>query len=171
MINKDHMFKVFKRLFCVSLIAGCIGLDSSTGQAQSLADGDRFQETKNCPSDPESEGFFVKKIEVLGNSIFKAEIRSLTQPLENQKITIEKLICLRSTITELYVSRGYITSGAFLPNNQEITEGTVKIQVVEGEIERIEIQGLKRLKDYWLYRTCHAKLSTTYACKACTIRL
>ena len=144
------MFNSFKRLFCVSLITGCIGLDSSTGQAQLLADADRFQEIENCPSDPESEVFFVKKIEVLGNSIFKSEIRSLTQPLENQKITIEKLICLRSAITELYVSRGYITSGAFLPNNQEITEGIVKIQVVEGEIERIEIQGLKRLKDYYI---------------------
>ena len=25
--------------------------------------------------------------------------------------------------------------------------------------------------DFWLYRTCHAKLSTTHACKACTIGL
>ncbi len=24
---------------------------------------------------------------------------------------------------------------------------------------------------FWLYRTCHAKLSTTHACKACTIGL
>jgi hemolysin activation/secretion protein len=103
-----------------------------------------------CPSAPESERFFVKKIQVFGNTILKSEIKALTQPLENQNVTLEELICLRTAITELYVSRGYITSGAFLPNNQDITDGIVQIQVVEGEIERIEIQGLKRLKDYYI---------------------
>lgn len=103
-----------------------------------------------CPSAPESERFFVKKIQVFGNTVLKSEIQALIQPLENQTVTLEELICLRTAITELYVSRGYITSGAFLPNNQEITNGIVQIQVVEGEIEQIEIQGLKRLQDYYI---------------------
>jgi len=45
----------------------------------------------------------------------------------------------------LYTSNGYITSGAFLPP-QDVSDGAIKIQVVEGELERIEIQGLNRLQ-------------------------
>ncbi|PHJ58487.1 hypothetical protein VF14_18970 [Nostoc linckia z18] len=49
-------------------------------------------------------------------------------------------------ITELYIKNGYVTSGAFLPNNQNLTDGVVLIQVVEGEIEKIELAGLTRLQ-------------------------
>ncbi len=103
-----------------------------------------------CPSNPESQRFSLKKIEVLGSTVLKSEIRALTEPLENRAVTLEELICLRTAITQLYVNKGYITSGAFLPNQQDITDGFVQIQVVEGEIERIEINGLQRLQDYYI---------------------
>jgi hypothetical protein len=32
-----------------------------------------------------------------------------------------------------------VTSGAFLPNNQELSNGVVHIQVVEGQLERFDI--------------------------------
>ncbi|HCF26906.1 MAG TPA: ShlB/FhaC/HecB family hemolysin secretion/activation protein, partial [Cyanobacteria bacterium UBA11049] len=45
----------------------------------------------------------------------------------------------------LYIRNGYTTSGAFLPL-QDVSDGLIKIQVVEGELERIEVQGLNRLQ-------------------------
>ncbi|MEM7066488.1 MAG: POTRA domain-containing protein [Cyanobacteria bacterium P01_B01_bin.77] len=36
---------------------------------------------------------------------------------------------------------GYITLGVFLPNNQDLTNGTVQVQMVEGQIEDIQVNG------------------------------
>jgi hemolysin activation/secretion protein len=95
---------------------------------------------------PSGESFFVKEIQVTGYSVLKDEIIKLKRPLENTNITFEQLLQLRSQITKLYVDNGYVTSGAFIPNNQDIASGVVQIQVVEGELEGISILGLKRLQ-------------------------
>jgi hemolysin activation/secretion protein len=91
----------------------------------------------------------VDRIEVEDNTIFEDEIAALIQPLENRDVSFEELVALRSAITNLYTRNGYITSGAFLPNNQDLSNGVVQIQVVEGELETIQIEGLNRLNtDY-----------------------
>ncbi|MFL9466469.1 ShlB/FhaC/HecB family hemolysin secretion/activation protein [Tolypothrix campylonemoides VB511288_2] len=104
------------------------------------------------PPSPTKTSFYVKKIEVLGNTVLKDEINRLVKEYENRKLTFEELITLRSAITELYFKNGYITSGAFLPNNQDLKNGLVEIQVVEGDLERIEINGLNRLRKGYVLR-------------------
>ncbi len=96
---------------------------------------------------PSSDSIFIKKIEVLGNTVLQDEIAALTQPYENREATFEELLELRSAIIQLYIKNGYITSGAFLPNNQDLSTGMIQIQVVEGEVEQIEIGGLRRLRE------------------------
>ncbi|WP_292864057.1 ShlB/FhaC/HecB family hemolysin secretion/activation protein [Nostoc sp. LPT] len=96
---------------------------------------------------PSSDRFFIKKVEVLGNTVLHDEIATLTQPYENRSVTFEELLELRSAIIKLYIRNGYITSGAFLPNNQDLSTGIVKIQVVEGKLELLEIGGLRRLRE------------------------
>ena len=81
----------------------------------------------------------VDRIVVSGNSILQDEIANLTHPLEGKEVSFEDLVNLRSRITQLYVEHGYVTSGAFLPNNQDLTSGIIQIQIVEGSIERIDI--------------------------------
>ncbi|MGF1675741.1 MAG: ShlB/FhaC/HecB family hemolysin secretion/activation protein [Rivularia sp. (in: cyanobacteria)] len=44
------------------------------------------------------------------------------------------------------MEKGYISTGAFIPNNQNVADGIVEIQVVEGELEDIAITGLQRLQ-------------------------
>lgn len=99
-----------------------------------------------CTSNSSGERFLVKKVEVLGSTVLQKEIAALTSRLENREVTFEDLICLRSQITQLYINKKYITSGAFLPNNQVLNDGTVQIQVVEGELEQIEVSGLEYLQ-------------------------
>ena len=65
--------------------------------------------------------------------------------VNDRGITFEDLLKLRSTITQLYIENEYITSGAFLPVNQ-VLEDIVRIQIIEGKLEDIEIIGLKRLQ-------------------------
>ncbi|MCG8365049.1 MAG: ShlB/FhaC/HecB family hemolysin secretion/activation protein [Pseudanabaenales cyanobacterium] len=90
--------------------------------------------------------FSVSQIEVLGSTVLQAQIAALVKPYENRDVAFDDLIELRSAITQLYIEDGYITSGAFLPINQDLSDGVVQIQVVEGELEQISITGLKRLR-------------------------
>jgi hemolysin activation/secretion protein len=105
--------------------------------------------TQESPEVTPSSGerFFIKKIEVRGNTVLQDEIAALTQRYENHEVTFEDLLELRSAIVQLYIENGYITSGAFLLNNQGLSSGIVQIQVVEGELEQIEIGGLNRLRE------------------------
>ncbi len=98
------------------------------------------------------ERFLVKTVEVLGNTVLQEQITELIEEIENQEVTFEDLIELRSKITQLYINNGYVTSGAFLLNNQALDSGTVQIQVVEGELERIELNGLNRLRPDYVLR-------------------
>lgn len=92
----------------------------------------------------------VRTIEVLGSTVFsKKELEEITAPFINKILTFEQLLAIRSAVTNLYIERGYETSGAFLPF-QDFTSGKLQVQVVEGEIESIEIEGLKRLNDSYV---------------------
>ncbi|MBD6617231.1 ShlB/FhaC/HecB family hemolysin secretion/activation protein [Komarekiella sp. 'clone 1'] len=99
---------------------------------------------------PTGESFFVKEIQIIGNTVLKKEIAKLKQILENKDISFEQLLELRSQITQLYIKEGYITSGAFLLNNQNLNSGIVQIQIVEGELEAVELSGLQRLQEEYV---------------------
>ncbi|MGG6238583.1 ShlB/FhaC/HecB family hemolysin secretion/activation protein [Nodosilinea sp. AN01ver1] len=91
--------------------------------------------------------FSVSRIEVLGNTVLDNEIAALVEPLEGQALSLADLLGLRTAITELYQSNGYVTSGAFLPTNQDLGSGVVQIQVIEGGVETIQVNGLGRLRE------------------------
>ena len=88
----------------------------------------------------------VKKVEVLGSTVFSAEeLTKVFAPFVGKEVTFEELLEIRTAVTDLYTRNGYTTSGAFLPR-QDVSDGSIEIQVVEGELERIEVQGLNRLQ-------------------------
>ncbi|MGF1567048.1 MAG: ShlB/FhaC/HecB family hemolysin secretion/activation protein [Nodosilinea sp.] len=109
---------------------------------------------------PSDFRFRVNRVEVLGSTVLQAEIAALTSRLENQDVTFSDLFQLRADITQLYVANGYITSGAFLPTNQDFSTGLVQIQVVEGELEAIDISGLRRLREGYVRRRLESGTST-----------
>jgi hemolysin activation/secretion protein len=88
----------------------------------------------------------VKRVEVLGSTVFSpTQLEAVVASFIGKDATFEELLAIRTAITNLYTDKGYTTSGAFLPP-QDLTDGVVKIQVVEGTIEKIEIQGLRHLR-------------------------
>ncbi|MEC4893566.1 MAG: ShlB/FhaC/HecB family hemolysin secretion/activation protein [Oscillatoria sp. PMC 1050.18] len=88
----------------------------------------------------------VREFEVVGSTVFdEEELAQLLAEYTNRPLTFAELLAAQQAVTRLYQQRGYITSGAFIPP-QALENGTVTIQVVEGEIEEIEISGLDRLK-------------------------
>lgn len=88
----------------------------------------------------------VTKFEVIGSTVFSPE--ELAKKLEeftNKPLSFAELLKAKEVINELYLKGGYITSGAFIPP-QELQNGVVKIAVIEGKVESINIDGLNRLK-------------------------
>jgi hemolysin activation/secretion protein len=93
----------------------------------------------------------VKRFQIIGSTVFtQADFDRVTQAYLNRDISIAELFEIRSKITELYLSKGYVTSGAIVPP-QRIgkADGVVEIQVIEGRVESIEVKGNSRLNaDY-----------------------
>ena len=99
-----------------------------------------------------ADRFLIKDIQVIGNTVLQSEIDEIVRnsQLKYRTATFEDLVCLRSRITQLYIDKGYVTSGAFLANNQDLSNGVVRFQVVEGELEEIVITGLERLQENYI---------------------
>lgn len=92
-----------------------------------------------------SETFTVERFEVVGSTVFsREELAKVLAPFTNKPIAFTQLLQARDAISELYIKKGYITSGAYIPP-QTLTSGVVKIQVVEGGLEDIQITGTGRL--------------------------
>ena len=94
--------------------------------------------------------FTVKKFEVIGSTVFSPEkLNQVLSEFINKPVTFAQLIEARSKITELYINAGYVTSGAYIPE-QTLTSGVVRIQVIEGELEDIQITGTRRLNPNYI---------------------
>jgi hemolysin activation/secretion protein len=112
--------------------------------------------TPSAPIDqtpiPNNLGTFqVKRFVVTGSQILsQAEIDQATQDLLDRPISFAEVLQARSRITALYVDRGYITTGAYVPE-QDFQDGSeVQIAVIEGRLETINIQGNARLNSGYL---------------------
>ena len=101
----------------------------------------------------------VQTINVTGSTILTSEeIQTLITPLENRSVTLTQLREVADKITALYLERGYITSRAIVPE-QTIINGIVNIQVIEGTLENIEVEGIKRLHPSYI--TSRIRLGAT----------
>ncbi|WP_246198732.1 ShlB/FhaC/HecB family hemolysin secretion/activation protein [Sodalinema gerasimenkoae] len=108
-------------------------------------------EDREGPSEAVGE-IQVREIQVLGNTVFSAEeLAPITEAYEGRSLVFEDLINLRTQITDLYVENGYTTSGAFIPP-QDVTDGVVQVQVVEGRLDRLTIAGVSRLSEGYIRR-------------------
>ncbi|MEM6612944.1 MAG: ShlB/FhaC/HecB family hemolysin secretion/activation protein [Cyanobacteria bacterium P01_C01_bin.72] len=91
----------------------------------------------------------VKQFTFAGNTVFDAaelnrEIADFTQ----RPVSFAQLIQAANQITAFYINQGYITTGAYIPE-QSLDSDTVTIQIVEGSLAEIEVDVQGRLKpDY-----------------------
>jgi hemolysin activation/secretion protein len=94
--------------------------------------------------------FTVKQFQVIGSTVFsQKKLAEVLSDFINKPITFAQLLEVRSKITELYIQQGYITSGAYIPE-QTLTDGVVKIEVIEGKLEDIQITGTRRLNSNYI---------------------
>ncbi|MDJ0796690.1 MAG: ShlB/FhaC/HecB family hemolysin secretion/activation protein [Calothrix sp. MO_167.B12] len=94
----------------------------------------------------------VERFQVEGSTVFSDEkLAEVLEPFTKRPLSFAELIQVRSAITQLYIDNGYSTSGALIPP-QTMNDGVVKIQVVEGGLESINVTGLKRLNSGYIRR-------------------
>ena len=109
-------------------------------------------QTPANPSVPATARIKVLRYEVVGSTVFSAqELAQITQPFTGE-VTFEKLQAAKNAIERLYLDRQYLTSGAYIPTGQtlSIDGAVVRIQIVEGKLENIQVTGTKRLQPEYI---------------------
>ena len=90
--------------------------------------------------------FIVKKIQVKGNTLIDdAILAPVLETGDGMEVTLGILHLIAQEITALYAMNGYILTRAYVPE-QEIENGIVTIQVVEGKLGTIEVSGNEKFK-------------------------
>lgn len=85
----------------------------------------------------------VQKFEFIESTVFsEAELNKVTAEFIGKPVTFAQLLQAANKVTELYASKGYITSGAYIPS-QETQSGIIKIQILEGSLSEIKVDVIK----------------------------
>jgi hemolysin activation/secretion protein len=101
---------------------------------------------------PIGPSFVMRDVRFEGNeALGDAELRAVVEeaaPLP-RTVTTSDLEVLRRRLTRAYVDRGYINSGALLPD-QDVVDGVVTFAIVEGALTDIRITGLEHLRSRYV---------------------
>lgn len=88
-----------------------------------------------------SATFDIHRIAVHGNSVLSdAEIQAITAPFVGRALGTNRINLLLRRFTEALVARGYITTRAYL-GEQNLASGVLMVTVLPGKIESIQLNG------------------------------
>lgn len=83
---------------------------------------------------PNEPKFPIRRIELLGvTRLSRQQVRAIVSPYENRSLGASDLNALLEALTRAYVTRGYLTTRVYLPE-QDLRTGTLKLQVLEGRL-------------------------------------
>ncbi len=92
----------------------------------------------------------IDQVVFSGNTVIdNAELLALAKPYLNRPVSLDELEELRRLITHLYIDKGYVTSGALFPTNA-LQGKTLHIDVVEGKLGEMRIEGEERLREGYI---------------------
>ena len=98
------------------------------------------------PAAPGGPRVVARAFEVSGSTVFgERDFEPLLAPWVGREIRSEDLVAIRDAITRLYVDRGYLNSGAVIPD-QDPSDGVIRIRVVEGRLSAIRIEGARHYR-------------------------
>lgn len=103
---------------------------------------------------PEQAGkvrFTLKQLSITGNSAFSAsELESLGSAYLGKEISLLEIYRLRDSITKKYGDAGFGLSKAIVPQQRIQAEGIVQLQVIEGFIDDVIIEGATAVQQDYL---------------------
>lgn len=93
---------------------------------------------------------FVKGYKFEGNTVFSdQELSALLVNFQDREITAEELQEAKNNITKFYIEKGYITSGAIVPD-QEVKDGIIWLRIIEGRLGEIKVSGNSWLRGHYI---------------------
>ena len=98
----------------------------------------------------ERRDIFVRDYRIEGNTVLSP--LSISEVLEThvgRGVSAQELLVLRERLTLLYVEAGYVNSGFVIPE-QNVADGIVRLQAIEGVLDGTEIRGLDRLPESFI---------------------
>lgn len=91
---------------------------------------------------PQGPCFAISRIELTGANLLSPLAKErLVAPWLNQCLDIAGLNTLTNAVSDWYISRGYITSRAFL-TEQDLSGGVLHLAVLEGKLQHIRLEGV-----------------------------
>ncbi len=98
--------------------------------------------TPDDASTPQGPCFVIRRIELSGATLLSPSAKNrLTAPWINQCLDMARLTRLTDAVSDWYISRGYITSRAFL-TEQDLSGGVLHLAVLEGKLQHIRLEGV-----------------------------
>ncbi|MEY2976980.1 MAG: ShlB/FhaC/HecB family hemolysin secretion/activation protein [Prochlorotrichaceae cyanobacterium] len=127
---------------------------------QSVPAPNQFENLPGLDSTPEAgEGLpdagtgasvFISRILVEGSTVYDSDrLQEAVSGFEGRELTLEELQSAADAVTQIYLNDGYITTRAVLVD-QEIVDGVVTIQIIEGTLADIQIEGTERLRPKYI---------------------
>ena len=112
------------------------------------------------PAQPGTVQVFVRDVDVLGNTVISdTEIAEVTAPFKNRTLITEDLERLRLALTLLYINKGYLTSGAIIPD-QDVRSGIITVRIIEGKLTRIDVEGNRWFSSSYLHNRLELGIRT-----------
>ncbi len=94
------------------------------------------------PAPDDERCFAIDDIEISGASLLsEADRGAILAPFADDCLGVSQLNALLKAITNHYIDRGYVTTRAYLPQ-QDLSARTLKITVVEGRLEGLDSSAL-----------------------------
>jgi len=93
---------------------------------------------------------FIKRYKFIGNTVVSSdELANILHEFTGKRVMTSDLAQVRNLITQAYIDRGYINSGAVIPD-QEVKEGVILVEITEGVLTDIHLTGMDRLRDSYI---------------------
>ena len=92
----------------------------------------------------------VKEFRFVGNHVFSTPtLTKVVEKYRNREINAEDLEQARQDLTLFYINKGYVNSGAVLPD-QDGKNGIITFQLVEGRLTAVNLKGNFWFRPWWL---------------------
>ncbi|MBK6660145.1 MAG: ShlB/FhaC/HecB family hemolysin secretion/activation protein [Proteobacteria bacterium] len=102
----------------------------------------------------------LRELHFGGNTVFSdAQLLSIAAPFIGQRLADADLKALLQRLTDVYLQAGYSTSRARLPD-QDLDNGVLRVEVVEGFLEKIVVNGARGLDPAYIAQRLQVGLTT-----------
>jgi hemolysin activation/secretion protein len=92
----------------------------------------------------------IRQFRFLGNHVYSdGTLAKVVEKYRDRELNADDLEQARQDLTVFYISRGYVNSGAVLPD-QDGSGGIIVFKIVEGRLTDIKLKGNRWFRSWWL---------------------